>query len=529
MGRHGGPPAPPARPAIPGRGVSTTSTGVLLTLSAAVLAVLTVLGITLMGVPLAPRPPAAVAATPTPTPTPSVDRVALASSPAQRVITTVLGPAATTGWTPAGIVAWTGGTPFDAPCGRPTADAVLSGSRVYDLGKSQVVLTVSAYAAGVGAVAMRDWSARLSACAGARVTVLPVLAPSPDAFLATLLPDAGRPGAAALFWRRGDVVAIVATASPDGRGLPALATRADPALAAALVGVGANPASTVADGVRSPWLARDQFTGLASPIPVTTKPSPTPAPPAGVTPVPATWSPAPLPSVSIPVRPADPVWPADLPSGFASPVPPSPLAPAPVQSLVPSRLDDPVGPGCGWAFTGQVAPPFDAATEAVLAQTRVAQAKQDLAAAQQAWQTEVVQYWQAVADYRAAAAAYTAYDAAVGQVARAWDRISAQRQAYADAVTAYNLAVDARQQFLLDQAAAQTAYDQAVAACPPVAGTPAPSDASTPSAAPTPTAPAPSGEPATPGCPPPVPAILQETPPAVPPLPTPPPDPRPTG
>ncbi len=527
MGRHGGPPARPPRPAIPGRGVSTASTGVLVALTGAVLAVLTVLGVTLMGVPLAPRAPAAAADTPTPTPTPSIDRVALASSSAQRVITTVLGPAVTAGWTPAGIVAWTGGTPFDAPCGRPTADAALSGSRVYDLGKSQVVLTVSAYTAGAGAVAMRDWSARLSTCTGARVTVLPVLAPSPDAFLATLLPDAGRPGAAALFWRRGDVIAIVATASPDGRGLPALAARADPALSAALTGVCANQASTVADGARSPWLARDQFTGLASPIPVTTKPSPTPAPPAGVTPVPATWSPTPLPSVSVPVRPADPVWPTDLPSGVASPVPPSPLPPAPVQSLVPSRLDDPVGPGCGWAFTGQVAPPFDAATEAVLAQTRVAQAKQDLAAAQQAWQTEVVQYWQAVADYRAAAVAYTAYDAAVRQVARAWDRISAQRQAYADAVAAYNLAVAAREQFLLDQAAAQTAYDEAVAACPPVDGTPTPSDV------PIPTSPAPTGastgSPATSGCPPPVPAILQETAPAVPPLPTPPPDPRPTG
>ena len=232
MGRHGGPPARRPRPAIPGRGVSTASAGVLVALTGALVAALTVLGVTLMGVPLLPRAPAA-AATPTPSPTPSIDRVALATSPAQGVITTVLGPAVAPGWTPAGLVAWSAGTPFDALCGRPGADAALSGSRVYDLGRSQVVLTVSAYPAGAGAVALRDWSARLSTCArspGGRS--LPVLAPSPDAFVATLPRRVRRrPGAAALFWRHGDVVAIVATPSPDGRGLPALAVAADPVAA----------------------------------------------------------------------------------------------------------------------------------------------------------------------------------------------------------------------------------------------------------------------------------------------------------
>ena len=528
MGRHGGPQPTSSRirAAIPGRGTATRSAGVLLALTGVLVAVLTVGGILLAGVPLLPRP-VAVAASPTPTPSPTIDRVALLSSPAQTTVSTVLGGTPPTGWTPAGALAWSGGTPFDAACGRPTVDAALSGARVYDLGRSQVVLTVSAYTAGSGAVAMAGWAARLTQCSNASVGVVPAPGPSTDAFVATL--RSGGTAASALFWRRGDVIAIVATTSSSRSGLASLAAAADPLLVSALTGVCANIASTVADAARSPWVARDQFTGLTAPVTVTNAPSPTPAPPQGVTPVPTTWSPTPLPSVSYPVRPADPVYPLDLPTAVGSPLPPSPLAPAPVSTVVPSRLDDPVGPGCGWAFTGQVAPPYDATTEAQLAQGRVTEAQQTLAAAQQAWQVSIVAYWQSVGDYEAQAAAYVAYEAAVRQVAQAWDVISVQRQAYADAVTAYNLAAAARQQFLLDQAAAQTAYDQAVAACQN--GTP-PTDAPVPTDPTLPTdtaAPLPTDVPVFGGCPPTVPDILSQPGPTLPPIPTPPPDPRPTG
>jgi len=528
MGRHGG-----AQPAgrrlgsvMPGRRASTTSTGVLLALTGLLVAALTVGGIVLMGVPLLPRPVAA-AAPPTPTPSPTIDRVALLSSPAQTAVATVLGGTAPTGWTPAGALAWSGGTPFDAACGRPTVDAALSGARVYDLGRSQVVLTVSAYTAGSGAVAMVGWAARLTQCTNASVSVEPVAGLSTDAFVATL--RSGGTPASALFWRRGDVLAVVATASSSGSGLAGLAAAADPLLVSALTGICANTASTVADAARSPWVARDQFTGLTALVTVTTAPSPTPAPPQGVTPVPATWSPSPLPSISYPVRPADPVYPLDLPTAVGSPLPPSPLAPAPLSSAVPSRVDDPTGPGCGWAFTGQVAPPYDATTESQLALGRVTQAQQALVAAQQAWQVSVVGYWQSVGDYQAQAAAYVAYASAVRQVAQAWDVISGQRQAYADAVTAYNLAAAARQQFLLDQAAAQTAYDQAVAACQtatPPTDTAVPTDPTLPTDSATPL---PTDVPVLGGCPPPVPAILSQPGPTLPPIPTPPPDPRPTG
>jgi hypothetical protein len=162
----------------------------------------------------------------------------------------------------------------------------------------------------------------------------------------------------------------------------------------------------------------------------------------------------------------------------------------------------------------------------------VTQAQQDLSAAQQAWQASIVGYWQSVGDYQAQAAAYVAYQAAVRRVAQVWDVISAQRQAYADAVTAYNLAAAARQQFLLDQASAQTAYDQAVAACqsgtvptgtPTDTAFPVPTDVPTDTATPLPT----DVPTVAAGCPPPVPAILSQPGPTVPPVPTPPPTPTP--
>ena len=273
MGRHGGPAPPSARPgaAIPGRGTSTTSAGVLVALTGVLVAVLTVVGITLMGVPLLPRPVAA-AASPSPSPSPSADTVAVLGSPAQTVISTVLGPAAPPGWTPAGALAWTGGTPFDAACGRPTVDAALSGARVYDLGGAQVVLTVSAYPAGAGAVAMVSWAARLTQCTSVSARVVPAAGPSTDAFVATLPPGStpGGSGVSTLFWRHGDVVAVVATSSSTSTGLPALAAAVDPRLVKALAGVCADPASTVADAARSPWVSREQFTGLTAPMTVTT-------------------------------------------------------------------------------------------------------------------------------------------------------------------------------------------------------------------------------------------------------------------
>ncbi len=538
MGRHAAP--PPSRSSSrarsnPGRTTSTATAGFLVAGAGAALAVATLVGIAAAGIDLAPRPPAAAAASPTPAPT--VPRVALSASPAQAAVLATLGPAPAAGWVTASGLSWTGGTPFDATCGRPAADAALSGTRIYGVGKRQLVATVSAYSAGTGAVAFDQWAQLLGRCAGpvsrtatsigaagsgARTAAA---ASAADAFVAWIRATDGRPAASALFWRRGDMIAVLATPSASPDGLASAAISLDRVLVGALAGRCADVSSTVADAARTPWVAGDGFTGLTAPITVTVAPSPIPSPPPGVAAVAPTWTPSPLPSPSFPVRPADPLWPTDLPTPVVSPTAPLAPAPAPTLSIVPSREPDPTGPGCGWAFTGQVEPPFDAAREQALADARIAQAQDDLAGQQALYVADVVTYWQQVPVYDAEASAFAAYVAQVRTVAEAWDRIQQERDDYDRALADYNATLQTRTVLLQQQEQAQAAYDAAVAACATASPTPAPTDAT-----PTPTAPTatPSPTPTVGGCPPPRPPILDAPVPTLPPMPSPPPDPRPS-
>jgi hypothetical protein len=393
---------------------------------------------------------------------------------------------------------------------------------------------VSAYGAGTGAVAFTRWAELLGRCGGpvsrtaasigatATGTRTTATATAADAFVAWIQPTAGRPGASALFWRRGDVIGVLSTPSVKPGGLGSAAIALDRALLAALAGRCADISSTVADAARSPWLADGEFTGLTSPVRVSVSPSPVPSPPPGIVAVAPGWTPSPLPSVTFPTRPADPVWPLDLPVPVLSPTAPVAPAPAPTVSVVPSREPDPTGPGCGWAFLGQTEPPFNAAQEQALADSRVAQAQSDLAGAQALYVSDVLAYWTQVPQYDAEAAAFAAYAAQVRSVTQAWDRIQRQRDDYAQALADYNAAVQTRSVLIDQQSVAQAAYDAALAAC--AAATPTP----TPSLTPTATPGSPSPTPTVGGCPPPRPPILDAPLPTIPPIPTPPPDPRPS-
>ncbi|MFN8168646.1 MAG: hypothetical protein U0S36_07660 [Candidatus Nanopelagicales bacterium] len=536
MARHAASPPPRraqtrARTVVPAADEPTSArsllAGGLLGAGGAVVAALTVGAIAATGVGLAPRGTSQDA--PTPSATPTVERASLAATPAQTAIAAVLGTKPAPTWSPAGSVTWTAASPFDEECGRPgDVDAALAAARAYTVGRDQVLVSVWAFSAGQGAPALAGWSTGLGTCASSgRVGRVRTDGPGGTGVVAWLRPAAGTSGAAMLMWRRGDVIAAVAvpTAKPDK--LAERAAVVDAALMRALAGRCADISSTRADAARSPWTSREQFTGLTQPLTVTVDPSPTPAAQPGADPVPDSWSPTPLPSVSLPERPVDPVWPADLPVPVGSPVVPQRPTPAPVTTSVPSRVDDTVGPGCGWAFTGQVKPPYDEATEDALTAARAAQAEAELAALQAQWQSDVVQFWRDVPVYEQQAALFADYAESVRSVATAWDAITRQRQRYASQVEAYNAAVAARDAFLAEQANARALYESEVARC----GT-EPSPLPTPSTTPTPgdtSSPVPTPEPtAQDGCPPVVPPILYESPPELPPLPTPPPDPRPS-
>lgn len=545
MGRHSSNERPrrvvptvlPASATVPGG--RSRSAGIAVAAAAVGFALLAVSGVALAGVDLAPRGPS-VAAPPAPAPVP-VDTVALTSSPAQAVIVSTLQSSVAPGWKSASTLTWTSGTPFDEPCGRPpTAGPVLAGARVFDIAGRQVVVSVTTYTAGQGAVALNGWSTLLGDCRSGSDSVgrYAVATPGADGVVAWVRPDSGATGAATMFlWRRGDVLAAVTSPSANPDGLGVLAAQVDTALLATLAGRCADVGSSLADAARSPWVSRESFTGLTQPLPIAVTPSPTPLAQPDAAIVPDTYTPSPLPSISYPVRPYDPIWPADLPLPVGSPLAPIRPSPAPSATTVAARVDDPTGPGCGWAFTGQVRPPYDEATEASLTQARAEQAQEELVARQAQWQSDLVAWWREVPLYEQQAALFVGYADAVRLVADAWDRINQERLDYADAVAAYDAAAMARNEFLARQDAARVAYEEAVLACgstPSPTPTPTPTDSVTPD--PTPTGvPVPSftpvPDPSTPigtGCPPEVPTILYESPPELPAVPTPPADPRPS-
>lgn len=153
----------------------------------------------------------------------------------------------------------------------------------------------------------------------------------------------------------------------------------------------------------------------------------------------------------------------------------------------------------------------------------MAQAQSDLAGAQALYVNDVLSYWSQVPQYELEASAFAAYAAQVRSVAVAWDRIQRQRDDYAQALADYTAAVQTRDVLVQQQADAQASYDAALAACAAAqpSATPTPSTTPTGSVSPSP-------QPTVGGCPPPRPPILDAPLPVIPPVPTPPPDPRPS-
>ena len=584
VGRHSAGADPGSVPASPVQGLSGSSTSTrsrsllagLLTAGAAIVIVgATVLGVSAAGVPILGRGPT-VAAPPPAAPT-ARPVVAVTQTPAHQSFTTLLNSSPNSAWQPVGQISWNAGTPYDEQCGRPTGvGPSVAGSRVYQAAGGQVMVSVMAYSAGLGAGAFQDWQHQLTSCSGASTYSVPGPASSGAASSAStdalVVWGTNVRGAAtaSLVWRRGDILSWVNASRSLGNTLGTKSLQFDQLLLESVAGSCKTVDSVMADAARSPWLAPKDFTGLINQVPIAVPHAPWPTLPPGATPVAQTYSPEPVPSISYPSRPADPVWPNELPTPVAAPETPIQPTLPPSATSVPSRAPDPTGPGCGWAFTGQVPPTYDQVQQQALAQGLADQARALLEQGQQKWQSDTLSYWQQVPGFSQQLQAFLVYAAAVRDVALQWDSITAQRDAYDVAVRQYNDALAAQQQFIADQQQAQAAYNAALVACenapiytpvplptptptptptitsetPTPAPTdstganpidtssptevptgptviPTPTDTSTPS--PTPTQPGPVG------CPPVRPAILDQEIPTLPPVPVAPADPRPIG
>ncbi|MGV8910701.1 MAG: hypothetical protein ACOH1Y_17125, partial [Propionicimonas sp.] len=252
-------------------------------------------------------------------------------------------------------------TPVDLVCGARTGPGpvtakgrgwtVANGTQVSNFNAGYTV-TVSAYGAGQGAVAFNALQAQVNShCANRNGTAYMVSSTGTGTDAATAWVNRSGTSTTAFFWRRGDLVAMVAA---TGHGVPMrIVKEYDARIAAALQGVCETTDSVAGDGTRSPYASSAGFTGLTVNRPVGL--------PAGVTAPPkiSTDAPTPVPVVTLPDAPADPYWPAALPSPVPAPTPPPVLAYPTLTVNVPVRAQDNLGPGCGWAFTGQPVPHFD--------------------------------------------------------------------------------------------------------------------------------------------------------------------------
>jgi hypothetical protein len=471
-------------------------------------------------------PPAAKTAAP------SVADVAqrTGKTPAEVVISLVLAtpPALPAGASPVSALQGVPSSPVDRVCGTGTGPGpvtaagrgwtVANGTQQTSLSAAYTV-TVSAYGAGQGAVAFDALAGQVNDhCANRSGTAH--LVGSSGAGVNAATASVARSGSrtTAFFWRRGDVVAMVAAAGPS---VPmGMVKEYDARLAAALTGVCVTNDSTAADAARSPYVNRAKFTGLTVNAPVGLPLGV--AAPARVS-VPAEVD---LPDASLPDKPDFPFWPEQVPSQIQPPTAPGlPDYPA-LTTTAPVGVRDGQGPGCGWSFTGQQAPNFDAAAAATKAAADAEAAAYTLGANATAYTAAVPAYNAAYTRYLADVLVFQAYAQALDTVAAAWKVIRVDQARYHEALDLYTAALAARDAFLSKQLAAKSAYDTALTLC----ASPTPLPTAPPTTAPPTTAPPFPVPPTAPPlvCPP-VPApIITQTAPAPPQSPTPPPDPRPT-
>lgn len=374
-------------------------------------------------------------------------------------------------------------TSFGFGCDPQTGFApVVSRSRSYTDASDSVALAVDAYPAGGGAVALEEMRAAAGACTDAYIDPVP----TPVADLGVEVERISSDRVSALVWRRGDVV-VTASVTRDGRsGDPGAHSHdfevLDDTLAQALAPVCVNEASTVKDATRSPYLDRGSFKGLMETEDVSTPPVEELSA-EDRTKFPVADIPAPtldVPEVGdLPVAPvpAPTVGPKRLPAPAASPRPPT--APDEPQGSTtirfPARDDD--GPGCGWAFTAQEVPQFDEVAASVERDAAFTAAQEDLVEQWRTWQKAKMRYYRAHDTYTGEVKTYRAYARQVRKAREAWAVVEAARDTYYDALTVYEAAVEVRDTFLAERAAAKQAYEANRAAC---AARPKPSPTASP-------------------------------------------------
>lgn len=359
------------------------------------------------------------------------------------------------------------GFPHPFSCVTPTAP--LSQSKGYKVRGDDAQVTIAAYPAGLGHEVFERLMKKVTEC-------------KPSTTYMTTADSDGvgvEGGFASVAWsenrvevtlfRRGDLIAFVATdANKDSKGKAKIV---DGVLERRLSKeVCPDPKGTEDAVTRNAFYAAKDFTGKREVYRLTTEPLelPTLTPELQAEGVKAVEIPGENYNIERVERPSDdfayPLWPP-LPKEPKFPKYPEAPKPQKLKSKTWVRVEDPIGPGCGWAFLTTVEPTYDAERIEAQNAARIDAAQAKLDADGPRWQADVISYWVAYQNYLDRIEAYEAYALKVKRVAKAWDKI---HEAWRDYYTAYEnwrLRDNARKAFIAQKKAAKQGYRDQIARC----------------------------------------------------------------
>lgn len=370
-------------------------------------------------------------------------------------------------WKKAGSRITAAGLPHPLSCVKPAPS--LSLSQLYDVperGSAQV--TVTSYAAGVGAKAFDRLVNKVDDCKQANVSLAAVPQDIIGTEAARMQTSWSGNSVTTVLWRRGDVIAFVATQTRNSANASSIAKSVDRVMSAEL-GKCADQQSTVNDALRNAFHAGKNFTGKRDTKDVTAVKAQKPVltaeqESAGVKPF-VRGKELDVPEVHRPVQPvAYPVWP-DLPKIVTEPTFPERPKPQNLSATVDIRVADPTGPGCGWDFMASSVASFDAAQVQADNDERIDAAQALLDADVKRWTTETSAYYSAYAKYTKDVTDFASYAKAVADVAVAWSKIADEWADYYADYADWEQTEAERDDLIVDIKDAQNGYDDAIARC----------------------------------------------------------------
>lgn len=420
----------------------------------------------------------------TPPPAPEVSNAVMSQfkqSPAWVSLNKALSEAPA-GWEAKGEILDSPQAPYPFSCSNEGINPAVSASRLFSADGQQVQVVTTAYTAGLGVLGMTQRFDGIGTCEGGGVSTNTIGGIGEETYQVDVNKSDSR--TKDIIFRDGDIVTYVIAEPGNGRAFDQAKKFRDHLMKSVGDQCLATEVSDT-DPNRNPYNG-GAFTGLlkdrsveieAFPVPkdgriIKLNENGTRATDQSQKPVkvekvyPLDPEPVTVPDVERPERPGDyPLWP-ELPAELTKPVEPeSPGAQAVEKRNIKERIADEDGPGCGWAFTGSVAPVFDAAKAQVDAANKETQTKSELRQEAQAWQKSVLEYWNQYHSFRKDLSKWNDYSKKVDQTAVSWDKIRQSWDTYYANKENYDQAVVDRNNFIAAKKAAADNYPKQIQQC----------------------------------------------------------------